>query len=290
MEVKEKRCSCCKKFLQIEKFLNKEGKELKTCQYCCEQRRLWSQNNKERHKDWLLNNKEKVRNTTKLYRIKNENTIKEKSKIYRENNKDKIKERRIKGKEKHKEYVKEWNKNNPEKYKQIYEKCREKAPKFVNFIDRLTIDEDPKEGEYGELLVKCFRCGKYFSPKKAHIARRIASLSGSKNGESHLYCSQECKKACPIFRRREAIGGKKKRINLTRDSYWVEKVLERDNFTCVKCGSTKDIQAHHIIPISVDFMLSADIDNGETLCKKCHTQIHKRHGCTLTELANINKC
>lgn len=55
---------------------------------------------------------------------------------------------------------------------------------------------------------------------------------------------------------------------------WAEKVKTRDNYTCAACGSTENLEAHHIIEQykSVDY--SNEIANGITLCRKCHRAIH----------------
>ena len=50
---------------------------------------------------------------------------------------------------------------------------------------------------------------------------------------------------------------------------WGINVRLRDNNTCQICGSTKFLNAHHIIPKEIK-ELSLDIMNGETLCVKCH--------------------
>jgi len=53
---------------------------------------------------------------------------------------------------------------------------------------------------------------------------------------------------------------------------WRRKVFERDGYKCQNCGSRKDIQADHIKPIALFPNLIFDIDNGRTLCKKCHNK------------------
>jgi len=55
---------------------------------------------------------------------------------------------------------------------------------------------------------------------------------------------------------------------------WRQKVFERDNYTCQECGATGDLQAHHIKPVSQYPELIYDVDNGITLCKKCHAKKH----------------
>lgn len=63
---------------------------------------------------------------------------------------------------------------------------------------------------------------------------------------------------------------------------WRESVFERDGYKCKICGSNKNIQAHHIIPWSQtrnNKGLRYDIDNGITLCRKCHLKAHGGRWC-----------
>jgi len=54
---------------------------------------------------------------------------------------------------------------------------------------------------------------------------------------------------------------------------WRKAVLERDHYTCQDCGSNEGILAHHIKAV-IDYPEAIfDLDNGLTLCTKCH----KRH-------------
>lgn len=51
---------------------------------------------------------------------------------------------------------------------------------------------------------------------------------------------------------------------------WRLSVFSRDGFKCILCKSKENIQADHIKPKSKYPELIYDIDNGRTLCKKCH--------------------
>lgn len=50
-------------------------------------------------------------------------------------------------------------------------------------------------------------------------------------------------------------------------------VLRRDNFKCVKCGSHKNLQVHHL---TYNHIFNEPLCDLVTLCKKCHRQEHNR--------------
>lgn len=56
---------------------------------------------------------------------------------------------------------------------------------------------------------------------------------------------------------------------------WRKAIFKRDNYSCRCCGkvSEGDIQAHHIFPVETHRDLIFDINNGITLCKKCHQSV-----------------
>ncbi len=48
------------------------------------------------------------------------------------------------------------------------------------------------------------------------------------------------------------------------------KVLKRDNYKCVKCGSTDSLEIDHIEPVSLGG--SDELDNLQTLCRQHHSE------------------
>lgn len=74
-------------------------------------------------------------------------------------------------------------------------------------------------------------------------------------------------------------GGTSTETKKARNSYeyliWRRSVLDRDDRRCQRCASKEKLEAHHIKPFNVDKSLRYDIDNGITLCEKCHSVKHK---------------
>lgn len=59
--------------------------------------------------------------------------------------------------------------------------------------------------------------------------------------------------------------------NNTYYKEWTRKVFNRDNYTCQCCGKRGgNLNAHHLYNFSEYKDLRYDVDNGITLCEKCH--------------------
>lgn len=116
--------------------------------------------------------------------------------------------------------------------------------------------------------LSCEGCGKSFSVKKYRIG-------------TARFCSRECQGVV----RGRTIKGKNHpswRGGLTLRPWgvkkWAKAVKERDGWKCLECNETERgrLEAHH-----VEEWLSCpekryDIDNGQTLCLKCHLKRHPK--------------
>lgn len=60
---------------------------------------------------------------------------------------------------------------------------------------------------------------------------------------------------------------------------WRLQVLKRDGYTCQMCGQTKGVlHVHHKQRYRDNIVARTDVDNGITLCEKCHKLIHRMEG------------
>ncbi len=77
--------------------------------------------------------------------------------------------------------------------------------------------------------------------------------------------------------------------NLTENRKWMDAIKERDG-RCLVCGSTENLESHHIVPLAVLVSVHGitnreqarccaelwDMGNGMTVCIRCHYKIHGR--------------
>lgn len=121
----------------------------------------------------------------------------------------------------------------------------------------------------------CKECKKEFTvPKWEYLNNR-------------KYCSQSCRSSHSMRgdKHWNWQGGKSTQWDKLHNSQeykaWRLAVWSRDHFSCQKCGvkqsRTNPLHAHHIKPKSKYPELVLDIDNGLTVCKKCHLFIHYGH-------------
>ena len=183
------------------------------------------------------------------------------------------------------------NKTERKKYNKEY---RNKPVKYDTYAQQIEYADSVRRNKQNLniLEVKCTYCGKWFIPTLHEIVSRINALNGKLLGEHRLYCSDNCKKECPIFRQQiRAKDEINKNSNTSREVQPELRQMrfELDNYICQKCNKHQDelevgLQCHHLEGILWEPLESADIDKCITYCKNCHKKVHKIEGCKYYEM------
>jgi hypothetical protein len=127
----------------------------------------------------------------------------------------------------------------------------------------------------GNIYRNCLQCGSKFSTKRNNIAKGYGNFCssvcyGKYNAHKHMGENNVNWKG--------GISSEYDKIKST-DEYkqWRMRIYNRDRFSCKLCGVRGNrknaIDAHHIYKFSEYPELRFDINNGITLCRKCHTSI-----------------
>lgn len=264
-----KECSVCKKEKDRDAFYkhsrHKSGLT-PACKECANQRkRKYYAENKERllerQKEYAKKNKKKISAAGKKFWINNKQRLSKKKKAhYADNRKAILRATRI--------YSNGYA---------LYKTC----------VSKLTIDEHPVADKDGLLLVNCTYCGKKYYPTISQIANRIKALNGNTAGEHRLYCSTNCKKSCPVYRKIKWPDDFKVATSREVQPDLRQMVFVRDNYSCQICGGnaeSSEIHCHHIEGLNQNPIESADIDVCITLCKSCHKRVHQQKGCRYFDL------
>jgi len=57
---------------------------------------------------------------------------------------------------------------------------------------------------------------------------------------------------------------------------WRKSVLNKSGYKCDGCGTRKNLHVHHIEPVKNVPRKIVDVNNGITLCARCHRDWHKK--------------
>ena len=159
---------------------------------------------------------------------------------------------------------------------------------YINYKDTLGLYEDLRKQKNTEILeVRCAYCGRWHAPSATAVSNRLIAINNLNQGERRLYCSENCKMACPIYNRTKYPKGFKHTTSREVSPYLRQMVFERDSWTCQICGKTIaecQLHCHHMDPVSWNPMFQNDMDSCITLCKGCHKMVHSRKGCRYVDL------
>lgn len=164
-------------------------------------------------------------------------------------------------------------------------------PLYEKFAPRIEFCEKVRRNKKDSniLEITCAYCGNWYIPNINETYNRIASIN--KIGDSRFYCSDTCKKECPIYKQIKFPKGFHGKQGSSREVQpeLRQMVFERDNWTCQRCWAKESLHCHHLTGVELNPIESADIDNCITLCKTCHHWIHSQEGCKYSDFRR-KKC
>lgn len=182
--------------------------------------------------------------------------------------------------------------DNPQYNHQEYtcEQCGKKFKRIPSanrgnsiFCSRECYEEYKKVDSKEYIDIKCEICGEVFTITLADYNNRMKY-------NKRIYCSSKCAcKGQSIHYSKENhpswnpdISKEEREKNRHFDEYikWRKGVFEKDNYTCQCCRDNKggNLNAHHLNSYNWDKEHRLDINNGITLCDKCHKSFHATYG------------
>ncbi|WP_315114558.1 hypothetical protein [uncultured Clostridium sp.] len=141
-----------------------------------------------------------------------------------------------------------------------------------------------------EVEVKCAYCDKKFKIWKSRL-----------NKSERIYCSIECKNKgwgkyysgenSPAWN--PSLTDKDRILQRHYPEYykWRDLVYSRDEYICKCCGDNRghNLNAHHIYNYMEHEELRLEVNNGITLCDKCHKEFHDTYGYTNNNKEQLEK-
>lgn len=275
-------CSKCKKELDISCFNKDKGTKKGVACQCKLCRKQYRKDNGwkriEYDKQYREDNiKRRAKYQKKYYKSRSKEFV-EKARQYRKDKPEQVAESK-----------KKYYDNNTEqiaKRDKLFLKT--KAP-FKTYFEQLEQFEEIRQcsGNLELLEAKCAYCGKWMFPTRLQVKNRIIAINTISSGEQRFYCSENCRLSCPIFNQVLWPRGFKKATSREVVPLLRQLVLERDDYTCQKCGATTEtaqLHVHHEKSYTLNKIMANDPDNCITLCKECHKEIHLQEGCKYTDL------
>ena len=120
---------------------------------------------------------------------------------------------------------------------------------------------------------------------------KVLSYASTKNGRAYWNCLCKCgntlevsylklsrnkTKSCGCLQK-ECRAGLNRNKNPNNYAKWARD-LKKIYGCCAKCGSEKDLHAHHINPYGKAPEQRKDYTNGVVLCESCHKEFHRIYG------------
>ena len=136
----------------------------------------------------------------------------------------------------------------------------------------------------------------WFTAPYNQLYARASALDLKQTGGMFLYCSEECKQECTLYKVnsssivKEYLGKIDKQLYYTQSEYsiWRDEVLKRADYDCEYCGKAAS-DAHHSRPQKLEPFFSLDPDYGIACCEDCHYKKAHKDDCS-TGMLSVKVC
>jgi hypothetical protein len=148
-----------------------------------------------------------------------------------------------------------------------------KEAEFVCYQQNLRkYKKDPKQNEFDKLNYKVIKKTLYLN-----FDSKLIEYDCAQRIEDHnIYFTSSL---LILKNYKNIINNNKKDRSGYENIKWRKNVFERDKYTCQCCSHVGcELEAHHKDGYAWCVDKRTDIDNGATLCKKCHDNFHEKYG------------
>ena len=228
----------------------------------------------EKHRGYYLKNRDTILERWREYHLKNRDTILEKKREYRLENRDVLLERNRKYYLKNKDTLLEKGKEHRQS-----SCCNQERVQQINELN-LAYKARQKESL---VEVQCYHCKNYYTPTNADVN---TFLRGD-GIYSNLYCSDECKASCKVYRfvpnryiDPDSIlyveKDEKERARRCQTDHLKQLQLDECGYNyCERCGKDCDsVDLHHTLEVSKFGLESISSAGHMLVCKECHKEFN----------------
>lgn len=128
--------------------------------------------------------------------------------------------------------------------------------------------------------VKCLNCGVNILRTQYRLEKTNAHYCTLKCKDIHFAKTFRSGENAHNYSANKTVADRMRERNYPEYRVWRTSVYARDNYTCIVCEDNKggNLIAHHLRSYAKNPTLRTEIDNGVTLCSKCHSDFHGSYG------------
>lgn len=199
-------------------------------------------------------------------------TFKEQYGISFQEYQDNLKKKRDIVKKKRNKYMQQWRKDNKQylEKERLRGKKRRQTKQYKEYHQEYYLKQNPNPKHTKQrYFIICSYCGEVSEKSLSRITKKSTGLCHECYLKTWKPWNKGKKFSEPIENRNY-----KRHRELIEYTKWHNDCLKRDWYKCQICNSKEEIEVHHIKSYKDYPKERVNLDNGITLCKKCHLLVH----------------